>query len=78
MKMLKRSELDHETLLLEREKARRRYARNKEKQGRRVYWKALQNGFITKPRETTLQRHGIQALEDGSFRLDDDGNCCRP
>ena len=69
MKMvLKRSEMPEEQRLAAREGARRRYVKCRDSHARRCYLRLLELGEIKQPRVATIQRWGLEQLEDGSWR----------
>ena len=65
--MVKRSEMSEEARLAAREAAKRRYSKCRESHARRCYLRLLELGQIKRPRAATIERWGLEQLEDGSW-----------
>ena len=68
--VLKRSEMPEEQRLAAREGARRRYAKSQDNHARRCYLRLLELGEIKKSCAATIERWGLEQLEDGSWRAE--------
>jgi hypothetical protein len=75
--MVKRSEMTEEARVAAREAAKRRYAKYRDSHARRCYVRLLELGQIKRPRAATIERWGLEQLEDGSWRKDTPCVACK-
>ena len=64
----KRSAMQPEQKREARQRAKERYANNRERHILRVYSRLLETGRIRCPRQSTIERYGL-ILEDGIWRV---------
>ena len=59
--------MDEATRDLIRARAKQRYRENPEGHRRKRYLRALQRGLIRCPKSSTLEKHCVQPMEDGTW-----------